>query len=74
MYAGQYGFGKQRSKTDAILDFTGNVLDGFNKGMYTIGLFLDMSKAFDSIKHDTLLTKLQIYGIRGTTLNWLKNY
>ena len=41
---------------DAILDFTVNVLDGFNKGMYTIGLFIDMSKAFDSIKHDTLLT------------------
>ena len=68
MYEGQYGFRKQRSTTDAILDFTGNVLDGFNKGMYTIGLFLDMSKAFDSIKHDTLLTKLQIYGIRGTIL------
>jgi hypothetical protein len=42
--------------------------------MYTIGLFLDMSKAFDSINHETLLKKMDYYGIRGVALKWLNSY
>lgn len=71
---GQYGFRKNRCTTDAILDLTGNIIDGFNKKMLTIALFLDMSKAFDSIKHETLLKKMELYGIRGTALSWIRNY
>jgi hypothetical protein len=74
LYEGQYGFRKQRSTADAILDLTGNILDGFNKGMFTLGLFLDMTKAFDSIKHETLFRKLEIYGVRGISLKWVKSY
>ena len=74
LYEGQYGFRRQRNTTDAIMDLTGNILHSFNKGMFTIGIFLDMTKAFDSIKHETLLYKLQNYGIRGTVFNWLKSY
>ena len=73
-YEGQYGFRQGRSTTDAILDFTGNILENFNKGRYTLGLFLDMSKAFDSLNHNTLLRKLEYYGIRGTVLCWFKSY
>ena len=71
---GQYGFRKGRSTNDAILDFTGNILENMNKGFYTLSLFLDMSKAFDSIKHDTLFKKLEFYGIRGNALSWFKSY
>ena len=74
LYEGQYGFRKNRSSLDAILDLTGNILDGFNKGMYTVGLFLDMSKAIDSIKHETLFKKMEMYGIRGIALKWLCSY
>jgi len=74
LYEGQYGFRKGRSTHDAILDFTGNVLDRLDRGDYTIGLFLDMSKAFDTLKHDTLLRKFEFYGIRGVALNWIKSY
>lgn len=74
LYEGQYGFRQGRSTTDAILDFTGNILDNLNLGHYTISLFLDMSKAFDSIKHETLFKKLEFYGIRGNVLKWFQSY
>jgi len=73
-YEGQYGFRQGRSTTDAILDLTGSILESFNKSQYTLGLFLDMSKAFDSINHNTLFRKLEYYGIRGTVLSWVKSY
>ena len=73
-YEGQYGFRKNRSTIDTILDLTGNILESFNRNHYTLGLFLDMSKAFDSIDHSTLLKKMEFYGIRGTVLSWFKSY
>jgi hypothetical protein len=74
LYEGQYGYRSNRSTTDAILDFTGNIIDGINKGHYVLSLFLDMSKAFDSISHHTLFRKLEFYGIRGNVLLWFKSY
>ena len=39
-----------------------------------IGIYMDLQKAFDSINHEILLHKLSNYGIRGTVLQWFKNY
>ena len=46
----------------------------FAKKEYTIGVFIELSKAFDTVNHDILLKKLELYGIRGKTRKWLGIY
>ena len=70
----QFGFQKGKCTSDAILEFLNNANDSLNNKNYLISIFLDFSKAFDTISHEILLQKLDRYGFRGTINTWLRSY
>ena len=70
----QFGFRKNHSTTHAILSLVDKVATAIDRSNHTVGIFLDFSKAFDTINHNILLYKLSHYGIRGRALEWFRNY
>ena len=70
----QFGFRPKHSTIDAIIQFTNHITEGFKNKETSIGLFCDLSKAFDTIDHNLLIKKLHYYGIRGVALNLIKSY
>ena len=63
----QFGFRKNHSTNHAIQHSVSIINDFYLTGKHVLGIFIDLSKAFDTIDHDTLLLKLYHYGIRGNT-------
>ena len=70
----QFGFQKNRSTLQALTSFLDIVTDALDNKNYIIALFLDLSKAFDTIDHNILLKKINTYGIRGLALDYIKSY
>ena len=70
----QFSFCKGHSTKQAILEITDYLKTSIDNKNITCGLFLDLSKAFDTINHEILLNKLSKYGIRGTPLAWFRNF
>ena len=73
-YDSQYGFRKQHSTIHAVTEFMHHCTEALDTKKLTISVFLDLSKAFDTIDHNILLSKLEHYGIRGTPLAWFADY
>lgn len=66
----QYGFGKNLSTNFALIDLIDRITTAIDNKEFLVGIFLDLSKAFDTVNHDLLLQKLEFYGIRGIALDW----
>ena len=74
MFKYQFGFRKGYFIEQVNLEITDSLKKAMDKKLVTCGLFLDFSKALDTINHDILLSKLHRYGLRGNPLTWFENY
>ena len=70
----QFGFRKNHSTADASAFVINQIACNIDKGLYTMGIFCDLSKAFDCLHIPTLIKKLKHYGVRGLALNWFQSY
>ena len=73
-YENQYGSRKQHSTELTALHLMDNIIQNMDMGKITISVFLDLSKAFDTLDHTILLEKLKFYGICGNEVKLFKNY
>jgi hypothetical protein len=70
----QFGFQRGKSTCDAILEFVEHGLAALNNKKYFLAIYLDFSKAFDTVNHEILVNKLRKLGIRGTYAQWFSSY
>lgn len=70
----QFGFKKNCSTELAVFNLIQHVAKDIERKQFSLGIFIDLSKAFDSLDHEILCNKLEHYGIRGLALNWFKSY
>ena len=71
LYSKQFGFQTGLSTEHGIVKLVDQIYKSFEKDHYTLGVFIDLSKASDTVDHTiTLIRKLEMYGIKGINLAW----
>ena len=73
LYPKQFGFQTRYSTEHATVQLVDQILESFEYNNYTLGVFIDLSKAFDKVNHSTLLKKLELYGVTDRNHSWFKN-
>ena len=70
----QFGFRAGHSAEHAILELIDQVSNAFDNNNFVLGVFIDLSKAFDTVDHNILLEKLSMCGAKGNNLKWFHSY
>lgn len=70
----QHGYVKGRSTQTAIFQFIEKILTSLENKEIPVGIYLDLTKAYDTINHEILLKKLRLLGVHGVANKWLLSY
>ena len=74
IYELQFGFRNFFLTNHALLSIVESIRTNLDNKSFSCGVFVDLEKAFDTVNHTILLSKLSHYGIRGTSLEWFRSY
>ena len=70
----QFGFRAKHSASHALVSITEKIREALDSGHFACGVFIDLQKAFDTVDHNILVSKLEYYGVRGIAKNWFTSY
>ena len=74
LYESQHGFRQGHSTESLLIEFVDSVKHEVDQGHVPLGIFIDLSKAFDTLDHEILIKKLEFYGFNRYALKWFKSY
>ncbi|MBY0580760.1 MAG: hypothetical protein K2P53_03665 [Rickettsiales bacterium] len=70
----QFGFRSKHSTCHALISITEKIRKALDNSNFVCGIFIDLQKAFDTVDHNILISKLKHYGIRGIVNDWFRSY
>ena len=70
----QFGFRQNFYTAHALINLTENIWQALDEGYIGCGIFVDLQRAFDTVDHEILLSKLNRYGTRGVSNDWFRSY
>src|SRR6218665_2944796 len=74
LFKSQYGFRTGHSTYMAVMEMYDKISEAMEENHFSMGVFFDLSKAFYTVNHEILLSKLEHYGVRGVCLDWITDY
>ena len=74
LYNLQFGFRKNHSTNHALVNIVEDIHEALDSKSFVCAVCIDLEKAFDTVNHQILLSKLYHYGIRGVANKWLSSY